>query len=340
MTRFKYQPMDASFSDEMNHIGAPVLTEEELKKIHETTMRVLENIGLRVDCSEARRVLKENGCLVDEETCVVKFPRELVEKCIDMAPDHFSMFGRDGKHEVKMVSDGSRTNFLTFGVGTEYVEYKGHNEYEVRASTMDDLSKISKVTSALDNIDWECAPVSAMDYAIRTDLCRPLREWKAIFSNLTKPLMADPDPRFIKEYFEMEVAMYNGDRERALREPISIMGACPSSPLQLDEGFGKFALEAPMYGFPMMILSMAMGAASAPINIAGTLVIHNAEVLAGITLVQCAFPGAPCFYGSSTTVFDFYSNSAPVGSPELATISSGVAQLGMHYRIPTVVAGT
>ena len=324
----------------MKKLSMSVFTDEELKEIHEATMDVLMNPGLRVDHDGARALLKEKGCIVDDETRVVKFPRELVEKCIESTPASFFMYGRDGKHPVEMRSDGSKTNYLTFGVGTEYAEYVGTGQVNVRPSTLNDLANISKLTSALDNIDWMCAPVSAMDLAIETDKCRPLREWKAIFTNFVKPLMADPDPRYIKEYFEMEVAMYNGDRERALKEPISIMGCCPSSPLQLDEGFGMFALEAPKYGFPMMVLSMAMGAASAPINIAGTLIVHNAEVLAGITLIQCAFPGAPCFYGSSTTAFDFYSNSAPVGSPELALISSGVAQLGMYYKIPTVVAGT
>ncbi|MBE6527190.1 MAG: hypothetical protein E7Z63_05420 [Thermoplasmata archaeon] len=316
-----------------------VLSEEDIKQIHETTMKVMMNPGLRVDNNDARAVLREAGCIVDDETRVVKFPREVVEKAIASAPDHFNMYGRTGK-AVEMRSDGSLTNFLTFGVGTEVTDYLGNGEYRDRASTMKDLGEICKVADALDNIDWVCAPVSAMDMAVETEKCRALREWKTIFSNLTKPLMADPDPRFIEEYFEMEVAMYNGDRERALREPVSIMGSCPSSPLQLDDGFGEFALKAPKYGFPMMILSMAMGAASAPINIAGTIVVHNAEVLAGITLVQCKYPGAPCFYGSSTTAFDFGSGSAPVGSPELSLISSCVAQMGRYYQIPTVVAGT
>ncbi len=323
----------------MSRAIASVLSEEDIQKIHETTMKVLMNPGLRVDHDGARKVLKDAGCIVDDETRVVRFPREIVEKAIESAPASFNMYGRTGKC-VEMRSDASKTNFLTFGVGTEITEYHGHDNYEVRPSSLKDIGQICKLTDALDNIDWLCAPVSAMDLAVDETKCRPLREWKEIFMNLTKPLMADPDPRYIEEYFEMEVAMYDGDRERAKREPVSIMGCCPSSPLQLDEAFGEFALTAPKYGFPMMVLSMAMGAASSPINIAGTLVTHNAEVLAGITLIQCAFPGAPCFYGSSTTVFDFYSNSSPVGSPELALISAGVAQLGNHYRIPTVVAGT
>ena len=323
----------------MERAIANVLSEEDIEKIHETTMKVLMNPGLRVDHNGARQVLKDAGCIVDDETRVVKFPREIVEAAIEKAPASFNMYGRTGKC-VEMRSDNTRTNFLTFGVGTEITEYRGHDDFVVRPSTLKDIGQICKLTDALDNIDWLCAPVSSMELAVDETKCRPLREWKEIFTNLTKPLMADPDPRYIEDYFEMEVAMYDGDRERAVREPVSIMGCCPSSPLQLDESFGIFALTAPKYGFPMMVLSMAMGAASAPINIAGTLVVHNAEVLAGITLIQNAFPGAPCFYGSSTTVFDFYSNSSPVGSPELALISAGVAQLGNHYRIPTVVAGT
>lgn len=309
-----------------------------MDRIHEATMKVMMDTGLRVDHEGARRVLKEAGCIVNEETRVVKFPREVVEKAIESTPASFNMYGRTGKC-VEMRSDGTRTNFLTFGVGTEITEYND-GKYTVRPSTLKDIGEICKLADGLDNIDWVCAPVSAMDLTAETDKCRPLREWKEIFTNLTKPLMADPDPRFIEDYFEMEVAMYDGDRERAKREPVSIMGCCPSSPLQLDENFGIFALTAPRYGFPMMVLSMAMGAASSPISIAGTLVVHNAEVLAGITLIQNAFPCAPCFYGSSTTVFDFYGNCAPVGSPELALISAGVAQMGNYYEIPTVVAGT
>ena len=85
---------------------------------------------------------------------------------------------------------------------------------------------------------------------------------------------------------------------------------------------------------------MAMAAASSPIYLAGTLVTHNAEVLSGIILVQLAFPGHPVIYGSSTTCFDFYSESAPVGSPEIAMIGAGVATLAQYYGIPSIVAGS
>ena len=87
------------------------------------------------------------------------------------------------------------------------------------------------------------------------------------------------------------------------------------------------------------ILSMAMAGASAPVTLAGTLVVHNAEVLAGIALAQLTRRGTPMFYGSSTTAMDLRLAAASVGSPECGVISAAVAVIAKQYRLPSYVAG-
>jgi trimethylamine--corrinoid protein Co-methyltransferase len=84
---------------------------------------------------------------------------------------------------------------------------------------------------------------------------------------------------------------------------------------------------------------MAMSGASSPINLAGTLVTHNAEVLAGLTLAQLTRKGAPVVYGSSTTAMNMKTATATVGSPELGLISAAVAALSRFYLLPSWVAG-
>jgi trimethylamine--corrinoid protein Co-methyltransferase len=84
---------------------------------------------------------------------------------------------------------------------------------------------------------------------------------------------------------------------------------------------------------------MAMAGGSSPINLAGTLVTHNAEVLAGLTLAQLTEKGTPVVYGSSTTAMDLRFASASVGSPECALINAGVACLARYYLLPSWVAG-
>ena len=84
---------------------------------------------------------------------------------------------------------------------------------------------------------------------------------------------------------------------------------------------------------------MAMAGGSSPVTLAGTLVTHNAEVLAGITLAQLTERGAPVIYGSSTTAMDLRLARASVGSPECGMINAGVAQLARFYLLPSWVAG-
>jgi len=84
---------------------------------------------------------------------------------------------------------------------------------------------------------------------------------------------------------------------------------------------------------------MAMAGGSSPVTLAGTLVTHNAEVLAGIVLNQLTCKGAPVIYGSSTTAMDLRLATASVGSPECAMINAAVAQMARYYLLPSWVAG-
>lgn len=323
----------------MKDLKLEVLSRSDMDKIHETTLRVLDNPGIMVNHEGARRIFKDAGCDVSEDTGIVRIPDFVVKKALSTAPESFIFHSRDGKHDVKMVSDGSVTNYLTFGVGIKMTEYVAPGKYNARNSTLEDLKQISRLVDGCENIDWVCSPITAMDLAT-APCARTLYEVDAVLSNTSKPFLLDPDPEYLDEYFGMIKACYGDDEEEALKKPFFMVGGCPSSPLQLDHAACEFATRAGDYGFPMMVLSMAMGAASSPIHLAGTLVTHNAEVLAGVVLTQLSHPGRNTFYGSSTTSFDFFANSAPVGSPELGLISAGVAQLAQYYKMPAIVAGT
>ncbi len=111
------------------------------------------------------------------------------------------------------------------------------------------------------------------------------------------------------------------------------------SPLKLPKECSEAIVSAARAGVPCLVLSMAMAGGSAPVNLAGTLVVHNAEVLAGITLAQLTSPGTPMLYGSSTTAMDLRLAAASVGSPECGVISAAAAAIARRYRLPSYVAG-
>ena len=114
---------------------------------------------------------------------------------------------------------------------------------------------------------------------------------------------------------------------------------CPVSPLKLPRDATEVIIESARAGVVDTILSMAMAGGSAPVTLAGTLVVHNAEVLSGIVLAQLTERGCPVMYGSSTTAMDLRLATASVGSPELALISAAAAQMARRYLLPSFVAG-
>jgi trimethylamine--corrinoid protein Co-methyltransferase len=56
-----------------------VLCEEERAQIHDRSLKILANTGMRVDTEKGRQILKRAGAEVDENTKRVRFPRALIE---------------------------------------------------------------------------------------------------------------------------------------------------------------------------------------------------------------------------------------------------------------------
>ena len=322
-----------------NGFSFELFTEEGIDAIHQTTLQVLAEPGLKVGHEGARKILKENGCDVDDETFVVKFPEHLVEKALSTAPKSYTAYGREDGNTVNLKSDGSEVNWINFGIGVKMADYKGPGQYETRDSTLKDLGDAMKICDWADNLDYVCSAVSAIDLA-GEPVDRSMNEVFTIMQNTSKHALIDPEPEKVDQYFELVKAYYGGDEEEALKKSLVTIGSCPTSPLQLDHAICEMAFKAAEFNMPMMVLSMAMAAASSPVFMAGTLVTHNAECLAGVVLMQMIKPGHPTQYGSSTTSFDIKGGTAPVGSPELGMISAGVAKLAQYYSLPCVVAGS
>jgi len=73
---------------------------EQLERIHQESLRVLEEIGIEVLHDGARVILKKEGAIVDEATQRVRFPRELVESKIGLAPKSFILHARNPENNV------------------------------------------------------------------------------------------------------------------------------------------------------------------------------------------------------------------------------------------------
>ena len=314
-----------------NGLSLNILTEDELNQIHLGTIEVLDQTGVFVEDKKALAIFEENGAVVDQDKKIVKIPPYLVEEAIRTAPSKVILAGRDPKHDL--VLESNRVHFTNFSEGVKINDpYSGEN----RPPLKQDLVDTARVIDYLDEVDFCEKALGAHD--VDQDAV-PLHNAEAFLTNTTKHCAFGPgNGKLLNKILEMAAVIVGGVKKLKER-PIVSFTTCPVSPLKLISDCCEIIMESARNNVVCNILSMAMSGGTAPVTLAGTLVSHNAEILAGITLAQLTCKGAPVIYGSSTTAMDLKMAAAAVGTPECALISAAVARLARFYALPSYVAG-
>lgn len=321
----------------LSGVKLELFSEDDIREIDYATKDVLSNYGVQVSDEEGLQIFHDAGCEVNFETKMVKIPTKLINQALSTVPKKFYLYGRDDKNTIEQMHKG-RVHFTNFGTGIQMCDYLGDNKYDTRDSTEQDLANCAKIVDWADNISYFSLAVSARDWAGVG--AEDVHEMVTSIKNTSKHFHhIDPVAENVDFYWEILKAYYGGDEQMARDRPLMSMLVCPTSPLEISHNAAQVIIKGARYGIPVNVLSMAMAGGSSPIFLAGTLVTHNAEILAGVVLSQLACPGAKVLYGSSTTTFDLKNGTAPVGSPELAVISAAVAKLGQYYGLSVFVAG-
>ncbi len=309
-----------------------ILTDDELDDIHEATLELLEQTGVFVENEEALDLFQQAGANVIRDTNMVHIPGYLVNDAIRSAPAKAFLYGRNPKHDL--VLDSTRVHFTNFSEGVQIIDpFTG----EQREPVKKDLENAARVIDYLDDVDFCEKALGAHDVDQGSV---PLHNAEAFLTNTSKHCAFGPgNGKLLHRIIDMGAAIA-GSRAEFDKRPIISFTTCPVSPLKLIDDCCQIIMESARTKTVCNILSMAMAGATAPVTLAGALVTHNAEILAGITLHQLANKGAPVIYGSSTTAMDLRMGTASVGTPEAALVSGAVACLARHYKVPCYVGGT
>ena len=130
------------------------------------------------------------------------------------------------------------------------------------------------------------------------------------------------------------ISMVAGGEEELIKRPMLFGVINPVSPLQWDSSMIEGMLEYARLKQPLAPSPEVMAGATGPATLAWTMVIHNAEVLSMVALMQLISPATPVLYGAISTVMDMRTATTRLGAPELGMMHVGFAQLARRYRIP------
>ncbi|MBN2185963.1 MAG: trimethylamine methyltransferase family protein [Dehalococcoidia bacterium] len=307
------------------------LTEEAIAKIHQTAMRVIEEVGFEVNSETALQLFEKAGALVDQEKHRVRLPREKVMELIQMAPSEVRLCGQDEKHDVLL---GGQRVYAGTG-GTALYVYDPQTGQKQPAS-LNNLKYIAKLVHGLDNIHLFMLATYPNELPVeQVDVNR----FFAGLDNTTKHIMGGIYTfDGVKQVIRMaEIAA--GSAERLRQRPIISMITCSISPLRVDKQYGDLVLTIAKSGIPLVCPAEPLCAATSPVTLAGNLVIQTVDSLTGVMLAQIAQPGTPVIFGSVATNTDPRDLKYLSGSIEMGLLNAAGAQMAQFYRLPFYATG-
>jgi len=262
----------------------PRLTESQCRQIHEASLEILEQVGVRLDLQEAIDTLKKAGARVDTDN-LVHLPSRLVESALATAPKQIVLHDRQGNPVMPV--EGHR---CFYGPGSDCLNIIDHRNGERREPLLKDLVEGISLCDSLSNTDFVMSMVLPSDvdkaFADRSQM-------EAMLSYTTKPIIfVTYDFEGCVDCVEMAEAVAGG--AEALRAKPNV--ACY---INVVSGLrhNKEALQKLLFlsskKLPALYIPSSTGGVNSPITPVGSLALDYAGVLVGLVLSQLKQEGAP-----------------------------------------------
>lgn len=303
-----------------------VLSDEECSRIHEESLKILSETGVRIDTARGRDVLQRAGALVDEKTNIVRFPNRLVEECLKLAPKDFSLGSRRPEMAIPMnqevcgiVMDGGAVYTYDTELGARRPATK--EDWYLGTRLGDYLDEINVYWSPVEGC-WGKSPSETVAY------------WRAIFKNFSKHVQeSTANPEQSRWMLEVLQVVFGSREEFKKSPPVSFI-LCPASPLIIEAEYTDAYLETLEWGIPVAIMTMPLLGMTSPATLISELILTNCETLAMLCLVQAAAPGTPVIYAAVPVVANMRTGRFGGGEVEHALLGAAVTELARKYQLP------
>ncbi len=299
-----------------------VLPAEAIIRIHRASLRILAEIGIRVDSPQAIGVFKNAPGVTITDEHQVRFQPEIVDWAIQAAPSTVEIFNRKGEAVIQLGNDSTR-----FGIGVTNLFYQDPENDKILPFCRDHMRQSVGLGDRLDAYDVISTIGILRDVETeKADLLAVLE----MVANTTKPLIllvSDP-----KQFLPGLVLLDKLIGDLAAK-PFVIPYFNPVTPLILNQATADNMLTCISRGLPCIYSNYGMAGASTPITSAGTLALLNAELLAGLVYSQLIKPGTPIILGSLPAFFDM-KTMVDFFDPRTMLLNLACAEMMAYYQIP------
>lgn len=306
-----------------------VFQEHELSLIHDASMEILGQIGVRFHSGEALELFQKHGFKSDGNN--VFFLEKDVMSALDTVPSRFVVYARNPENDVSI----GENDFVLLPTGGAPNVSAGNGE--LRPATLNDYHDCCKLVQTSDQLDMNgCLMVQPTDIPPETAhldmllasmvMCDKAYVGAGMFRNATLDCL------------EM-AAIARGGKENLKKRPVMATIVNAASPLKYTADEADAIIAMAGFSQPLVITDLVMAGSSGPISLPGLLAMANSEILAGIVLSQLAGPGTAAVYGSVSAPADMRTVTSAVGAPEAVVLASAAVQIAQFYGLPCRTGG-
>ena len=305
------------------------LDQEQIHRIDNASMNILENIGVHFRDPVAISDWKNFGAKVVGET--VYLDRDIIRSLIKTIPSSFTYYARNPENNLPFGNDYAMFVPMT---GAPYLR---DLENVRRNPTLEDLANFHKLSQMLPAMHSSAHHiVEPYDHPISH---RHLRITYSSMRYSDKTFMGmTTSPKNAEDVIDMCDILFG---KEYIDNHSVVTGNCNgNSPLVWDETMLGAMRAFCKRNQPVLCSPFVLGGANTPASVAPTVAQLNAEALSALAYTQVIRKGAPAIYGHYLATVSMKSGAPMAGTPEISQMNFMIGQMARFYDIPWRTSNT
>lgn len=300
-----------------------LLSAEQIERIHQASLAILEEIGVEFRDPIALSQWRQAGADVDDQR--IRLDRNLIMELMRTIPAELTLHARNPDNNLRL---GGRHAIFVPMTGAPYV--RGLDDAR-RLPTLDDLADFHKLSHMLPALHSSAHHiVEPMDHPV------PHRHLRITYSS-----MKHSD----KTFMGMTTSGKNGEDVIAMcrilfgekfmdEHPVVTGNINGNSPLVWDQTMLGALRAFCSHNQPVLCSPFVLGGANTPANVAAAVAQLNAEALSALAYTQVVRRAAPAIYGHYLSTVSMRSGAPMAGTPEISMMNAMIGQLARFYGVP------
>ena len=314
-------------------INLQLFEEKDLTKIHDYTLRVLENPRMKILEPRMLSALEKKGARVDYASSIVNFPATLIEDTINLMKKDITQ-GRVPKYMNGVTSEKTEDTDTQAKFGGACIQYLDWEKKQYRDPTESDLIDTVKLGQMLDEVKTVGNPVVYIRDENGNPIDPKIQRVKTVA--LIAKYTTKPGPTEVWNAKELEYlieigVVVKGSIESYMKDPCFITAKETIAPLILDQKSSEVLLALAEKNLPCTIIPMPITGVSSPVSLFSNVVIGNSEILGTATAIKAVYPNAPAIGGIISGSMDMATGTANFATPEATLQDLALAEV--HERL-------